>query len=92
MKFASMHVQVPIDDALPVQAVYAHLRTVLEQRGTESVPVKQQPNGEELPAELPTVGRVHWSAVDVVQAVDRTPRKRKPPAKKAAQVRKSARA
>ena len=76
MKFATMRVRVPVDDALPAAAVYDHLRKLLEDRGTEGLklPVPATNGAEpELPATLPEVGRIHWPAVEVVQAVERTP-------------------
>jgi len=78
MKFASMRVQVPVDDAVPVGQVYEHLRSLLEDRGTEALKLPTPPpNGadpELAGAPLPVVGRVHWTAVEVVQAVERVPR------------------
>jgi hypothetical protein len=84
MKFATMRVQVPVDDALPVQAVHEHLRKVLEERGTEAVPLPRPTNGTDLINGLPQLGRVHWTAVDVVQMQERAAPKPKPKTRGAA--------
>jgi hypothetical protein len=76
MKFANMRVEVPIDDAMPVGLVHEHLRKLLEERGTESVNIPLKPNGEAEAklVDAPAAGRIHWTAVEVVQAIERAPR------------------
>lgn len=71
-KFATFRVQVPIDDPLPVQQVQAHLQKVLEERNTETLNVKPSDETGGLMIDAPNVGRVHWPAVDVRQAMERT--------------------
>lgn len=84
MKLATMKVTVPVDDAVPVQQVYRHLRAVLEQRETETLQLEFPNNGSdttapELPSDLPRTGRLHWPAVEVVQATERLPKAEPPP-------------
>jgi hypothetical protein len=74
MKLASYTLRVALDDGLPVADVRAHLEAVLQERGTEIMPAR--PNGgaegqAALPTDLPRQFRVHWSTVEVVQAVER---------------------
>jgi len=76
MKFATMRVRVPVDDTLPNATVYDHVRTLLEERGTEQLTLAPRPeNGAEpeLTPALPSIGRIHWTAVEVVEARERPP-------------------
>lgn len=75
-KFCRMSVTVPVDDRLPVEQVHAHLRGLLEERGTEILVLAAVAETDAVQVELstgPRTARVHWPAVDVLQAVERLP-------------------
>lgn len=77
-KLVTLRVVVPADDVVPIGAVQTRLRAIVEEAGMERLP------RDENAAPGDTAGRVHWSAVDVIQGADRpsatrTTRPAKPP-------------
>ena len=68
MKLARMTVTVPVDDHLPIQQLVTKFKEQLQDKGTDSMDISAAPaaEGETLPTDLPTKGRIHWPAAEVV--------------------------
>lgn len=64
-KLVTLRVVIPADDVVPIGAVQARLRAIVEDAGMERLP------RDENAAPGDTAGRVHWSAADVLQGADR---------------------
>ena len=68
-----LRVDIPADEVMAVERVRDHLRTVLEERGTERLDLADGNAVEELllPGTAARSARIHWPAVTVVLFAER---------------------
>lgn len=74
MKLARFVIKVPVDEALLIEQVREHVRKFLDERGTESVTLSAPadvPEGQL--GDMPKIARIHWTAVEVVKAMEPAP-------------------
>lgn len=77
VKMARFLIKVPVDEALLIEQLREHVRKFLDERGTETVtlfsgadtsPATETPEGQLVDA--PKVARIHWTAVEIVKAME----------------------